>query len=276
MNPGIFYLYEYENNQRRKNVGFIKISRQYQTCMLQIHIRGMNAGNGSSLELYAFYREQDKFTGSRIAVLNCFGKSISSRLPVPERTFPDERPLSDIDGFLIKFPGDGSPVFWMASSVFFPADLSMFRVYEKQEEPVPDSSVPEEEPVAPEEKQSEAQSCDAGAVNISSDLNKKAKKIQRDGISVLPRRFWFLANNSFLLHGYHNYNHLILAEENGRLWLGVPGVYDPREAKAADLFGFPQFTREYRDLISLEDDERSDSPDFGYWCRCVGSGCPKD
>ena len=101
---------------------------------------------------------------------------------------------------------------------------------------------------------------------------KKARKIQRSDISVLPRRFWFLANNSFLLHGYHNYNHLLLAEEDGRLWLGVPGIYDPREAKVADLFGFPQFTREYADCLELEPEECSDNADFGYWCRCVGAG----
>ena len=99
-----------------------------------------------------------------------------------------------------------------------------------------------------------------------------AVKIQRSDISILPRRFWSLANNSFLLHDYHNYNHLLLAEEAGRLWLGVPGIYDPREARAADLFGFPQFTREYAAQLDLEPEERSDSDDFGYWCRCVGTG----
>ena len=101
---------------------------------------------------------------------------------------------------------------------------------------------------------------------------KKARKIQRSDLAVLPRRFWFLANNSFLLHGYHNYNHLLLAEESGRLWLGVPGIYDPREARAADLFGFPQFTREYAAHLDLKSEECSDSADFGYWCRCVGAG----
>ena len=26
---------------------------------------------------------------------------------------------------------------------------------------------------------------------------------------------------------YHNYGHLLLVEEKGHLWLGVPGIYDP-------------------------------------------------
>ena len=320
MNPGIFYLYEYENNKRKRNVGFIKIARRYQTCILQIHIRGISTGNGASLELYAFYRDGNAMTGTQIATLTCFGKTVSERLPVSERSFPEGRPLSEMDGFLIKLPGDKPAVFWMASAFFFPVDISQLRppaAPEEESETIP-APAPEEEPEtvsapAPEEEpetvsapapdnveaedpgnteapvpESNRESSESPSVfseGISGqeresaaetkeyrEEKKKARKIQRSDISVLPRRFWFLANNSFLLHGYHNYNHLLLAEEDGRLWLGVPGIYDPREAKVADLFGFPQFTREYADRLELEPDECSDNADFGYWCRCVGAG----
>ncbi len=314
MNPGIFYLYEYENNRRRRNVGFIKISRRYQTCILQIHARGVSAGNGAPLELYAFYRDGDAMTGTQIATLTCFGKTVSVRLPVSERSFPEGRPLSEMDGFLIKLPGEKTAVFWMASAFFFPVDIGMLRPpvspegeTEEPAVPAPESDrteprepesgpeniapeVPEqneesEEPEAPSSALDGAETPSGLSEDISSqekdavsrnccspDEKKKARKIQRSNISILPRRFWSLANNSFLLHGYHNYNHLLLAEEAGRLWLGVPGIYDPREARAADLFGFPQFTREYAAQLDLEPEERSDSDDFGYWCRCVGTG----
>lgn len=406
MNTGIFYLYEYENNQRKRNVGFIKVSRRYQTCFLQIHGRGISAGNGASLELYAFYRDGDILAGSSIAALTCFGKNISARLPVSERSFPSGRPLPDIDGFIIKFPGQSAPVFWMASAFFFPVNISMLQSPAPSEETAPDEETPgdmsDTPDRTPEEENMDNESApeDTGSLsapentgNISSpentedvpipeeingisapeditdisapqnpdgmsetgelnntsapeDMNsapgfeeeaepdgpqyvytspeqegteqyqeaktediaspesvtaqdaakqnaaqqdaaqqdaaqqdavrqtsqKRARKIQRSDISILPRRFWFLANNSFLLHGYHNYNHLLLAEERGRLWLGVPGIYDPREAKAADLFGFPQFTREYTSVLSLEPEEYNAEADFGYWCRCVGAG----
>ena len=320
MNPGIFYLYEYENNKRKRNVGFIKIARRYQTCILQIHIRGISTGNGASLELYAFYRDGNAMTGTQIATLTCFGKTVSERLPVSERSFPEGRPLSEMDGFLIKLPGDKPAVLWMASAFFFPVDISQLRppaAPEEESETIP-APAPEEEPEtvsapAPEEApetvsapapdnveaedpgnteapvpESNRESSESPSVfsdgisgqereSAAEDREyrkekKKARKIQRSDISVLPRRFWFLANNSFLLHGYHNYNHLLLAEEDGRLWLGVPGIYDPREAKVADLFGFPQFTREYADRLELEPEECSDNADFGYWCRCVGAG----
>ena len=254
MNPGIFYLYEYENNKRKRNVGFIKIARRYQTCILQIHIRGISTGNGASLELYAFYRDGNAMTGTQIATLTCFGKTVSERLPVSERSFPEGRPLSEMDGFLIKLPGDKPAVFWMASAFFFPVDISMLRppaAPEEESETIP-APAPEEEPEtvsapAPDNVEAEAPGNTEAPVPESNressespsvfsdglsgqeresaaetkeyrEEKKKARKIQRSDISVLPRRFWFLANNSFLLHGYHNYNHLLLAEEDGRLW----------------------------------------------------------
>ena len=94
-----------------------------------------------------------------------------------------------------------------------------------------------------------------------------ARKITRAELSTLPRKFWSLANNSFLLHGCHNYHHLLLIKEKDHLWLGVPGLYDPREAHMANLFGFPQFTSSYISILELTEDECENSESFGHWCR---------
>ena len=99
------------------------------------------------------------------------------------------------------------------------------------------------------------------------DASIQARKITHAEISTLPRRFWPLANNSFLLHGCHNYHHLLLIKEKDHLWLGVPGLYDPREAHMANLFGFPQFTSSYISILGLTEDECENSESFGHWCR---------
>ena len=99
------------------------------------------------------------------------------------------------------------------------------------------------------------------------DASIQARKITHTEISTLPRRFWPLANNSFLLHGCHNYHHLLLIKEKDHLWLGVPGLYDPREAHMANLFGFPQFTSSYISILELTEDECENSESFGHWCR---------
>ncbi|HKM35227.1 MAG TPA: DUF6128 domain-containing protein [Lachnospiraceae bacterium] len=63
--------------------------------------------------------------------------------------------------------------------------------------------------------------------------------------TVLPGKYQTLVQNSFLLHGYYNYGHVVLAREKDRLeekyYLGVPGVYYDREKQAALMFGFEGF-----------------------------------
>lgn len=95
------------------------------------------------------------------------------------------------------------------------------------------------------------------------------EKITREDIAKLPRCEWGIANNTFLLHGYRNYHHLLLIEDRGQLWLGVPGVYHEREQIAASSCGFPRFWRIPADQIGLSEEERNDCEDFGYWCRKV-------
>ncbi len=62
---------------------------------------------------------------------------------------------------------------------------------------------------------------------------------------ILSRKYQNLVQNSFLLHGYYNYGHVILTkikERDGEnFYLGVPGVYFTREKQAALMFGFEGF-----------------------------------
>lgn len=95
------------------------------------------------------------------------------------------------------------------------------------------------------------------------------EKIQRQGLSRLPRREWRIANNSFLLHGFYNYHHLLYVEEDGNVLIGVPGIFHEKEQEAARAFGFPEFRRLTNNEISLEENETNTYEDFGYWCRQI-------
>lgn len=95
------------------------------------------------------------------------------------------------------------------------------------------------------------------------------EKIQRQDLSRLPRREWRIANNSFLLHGFHNYHHLLYIEEEGKIWIGVPGIYHEKEKVAAMSFGFPEFRRLMDMEVELSEEETNTYDDFGYWCRQV-------
>ena len=62
---------------------------------------------------------------------------------------------------------------------------------------------------------------------------------------VLAGRYYRLVENSFLLHGYYNYEHLVLMRTYRRgaekYYLGVPGNYYEREKQVAVWFGFESF-----------------------------------
>lgn len=86
-------------------------------------------------------------------------------------------------------------------------------------------------------------------------------KIEPQDIGIFPMEFWVLGNNSFLLHAYYNYRHLLLAkrrkENEEEYILGVPGIYENREKFIANMFGFYDFKG-----VSLK---KTKTGDFGYW-----------
>lgn len=69
--------------------------------------------------------------------------------------------------------------------------------------------------------------------------------IRPEDFIIFQKEYQKLVNNSFLLHGFYNYGHLILGKladtENSPLYLGVPGVYYEHEKQAAQMFGFVGF-----------------------------------
>lgn len=94
---------------------------------------------------------------------------------------------------------------------------------------------------------------------------KRCVKIEPKDIGALPSGTWNLSNNSFLLHGYYCYHHLIFAEITDRYGcryiIGVPGIYHNRERFMARMFGFENFKSiRKRDLRQ---------GDFGYWYQEV-------
>jgi hypothetical protein len=86
-------------------------------------------------------------------------------------------------------------------------------------------------------------------------------KIEPKDIGSLEKEFWSFSNNSFLMHGYYCYHHLIFAKIKDRYGshyiLGVPGIYHNRERFMARMFGFDSFK-------SIRKRELRQG-DFGYW-----------
>lgn len=290
MNPGSYYLYEYESCCRRRNLGFLQISSHNYSYLLTLHVKNLPIVPGEQLEVHAFILENQTLIGSPVALLQCSGQNLSTQLVISGERFPHKRTLKHIDGFIIFSITQNRSQHWIASAAPLPDFYSFSDCSLSTEESL--SSEPENPSLSEEslitedtvsETVSEAALSDASIDAASTeevptevtpteetaiqDASIQARKITHAEISTLPRRFWPLANNSFLLHGCHNYHHLLLIKEKDHLWLGVPGLYDPREAHMANLFGFPQFTSSYISILGLTEDECENSESFGHWCR---------
>ena len=88
-------------------------------------------------------------------------------------------------------------------------------------------------------------------------------RIEPKDIGALPMEFWYLANNSFLLHGYYCYRHLLFMKmEIGQEMvyaIAVPGNSNYREKFMANMFGFEHFKAV----------QKKQNAEFGYWWKRI-------
>ncbi len=105
-----------------------------------------------------------------------------------------------------------------------------------------------------------------------------------DYISIAPKDFVILrkeyqnlVSNSFLLHSFYNYHHVILGKTEDRneemFYIGVPGAYLEREKKVAVMFGFEGFALSERGnrarSMAGNRNGNIETGAFGYYMRKV-------
>lgn len=111
------------------------------------------------------------------------------------------------------------------------------------------------------------------------ELSGECIRITPHDITYLPKKYWHLCNNSFLLHAYYNYRYILLCEEDNTNFAGtdinsdannqsgnyntekrymicVPGMMQKKEQAMAGMYGFTKF----------ESKEQGELKNFGYWC----------
>lgn len=307
----IRYLYEYDNGERVRNIGFIKVEKQSERCTVHIHGKGIDFGNEKWVEVCVVYIDGTVCVGVPQGRIEGPSPVINYILKFDPEDVGDQGSFEAVCGIVIKnAEGRIYAAIWSEEAV----DIQNMRNRESVEVQMPEEIAEEEERVTEEnsvqervaeeddsvdetvseqreerepvresliehvEKLVEEQAVTAveeredEAEEVEDYIQPKTRtyeKIQRQDISRLARREWRLANNSFLLHGFYNYHHLLYIEEGDNYWLGVPGVYHEKERTAARAFGFPQFHRITDADVELSPEERNTFDDFGYWCRQV-------
>ena len=245
----IRYLYEYEQDKRLRNVGFVKAEQGDRECVLHIHGKGLNLQEEKSLRVYLFFTEEGACFGIWQGDAQNVNPAINYRLYYTDQDVGGKEQFARIGGVILEAEGGRR---YAAVWDDMPVDVNGMKVWEEAPEEV--APEPEEVSVEGQEKpvSGESRRC-------------SGRRIQRKDLAELPRCEWRWSNNSFLLHGYYNYRHLLLIEDGEQLKLGVPGIYHEKEANAARAFGFGEFIPAERisDLPAQEDQEEEE---FGYWC----------
>lgn len=87
-------------------------------------------------------------------------------------------------------------------------------------------------------------------------------RIQPQDIGTLPINYWHFGSNSFLIHGFYQFQYLIFGKklnstQKDQYLIGVPSLYTEQESEMASQFGFKHF-------IPMKPTHVQNGT-FGYW-----------
>lgn len=278
----ITYLFTYENRIKGKNIGFIRTDQRDDTIDMEIHVQGMGRYQGPA-QVYLIVKG-DGLQGIPVGEFLLGQGRGTARIRIQKNSF-GENAFDDayIVGVGVRFGGQYYAASSWKDTIEDGFTTGAFQVWQPEQpsesprpvtqpkptpEPTPEPDVTEEAPTPqPAEEPMQQQSCVSKGTSP-----RQPRRIDLSDIRKLPKRNWYLCNNSFLIHGFFNYHYLIVWEcdERGekRTYLGVPGIYERPERMMALLFGFPDFRLE-TDVMDEKCPQHSPKEEpigkFGYW-----------
>ncbi len=296
----ITYIYSYEDGSKGGNTGFAKIEIRGNECRLEIHLRGIRHFFGE-MPVYLFVEKTGAILCIPVGTMKIangngdFGIVLNT-----ERIGNTNYRFNDIEGLLVT--GDDEGMFlsrWLEGNPLvilkkniqpWTAEPEPVQAASHQTEPQAVKTSLTESEETGDRDTSDMQATEVPMRNffpqyqwpeVWSHLketcpmfllyNNKEEipcvRIELKDLRELPKKYWYLGNNSFLLHGFFNYRYLILGEiEEDRWFLGIPGVYQQQERVMAAIFGFSDFLAQIVEP-GAENEQKETEPmnQFGYW-----------
>lgn len=308
------YLYQYDGKRREKTIGFVKMECRQEAGWVQLSLKHAYSLDRQPVQVYGIVREGDNDFGVRLGQMttdNGQGSFTCSGKGTPEGGIPFFR----LRGILLETSGVECYVLGVWDGPTFA--MEHYRRWMEEKQPSSEAEAPLEEIISqenaePESPQTEAVSAPAEEVAqeqaasqapaqnciwrsspvwdifsrrygkcrpFAEDTGIQCVKIKPADLSHLGRGSRILSGNSFLLHGYYRYNHLVLIRiepeiyesriaaggglrQNGPVYLlGVPGYCQNSERNMAEMFGFRDFFPASAYPGAAEG--------FGYWCTQV-------
>lgn len=289
----ITYMYAYENRTKGRNVGFVKVECRKDTCALEIHIRnlgrfsgkcrtyllmdenviGVELGTmiisyGQGQAIYYFDRNDIEQSGYRLEQVKAVRVECGSQEFLAS-CWSEEAGnwiAQDISAFMKSENMQADNV--VNSNMAQLNNVADQNTNGKQNNNMPHNSV--YNPARANQQESSTQfnpgyyNSESGNLSQLENTASQSPQPQIDRIDLADIRRLFptkqyYANNSFVIHGFMNYSHLIVKTEDNKKYLGVPGIYEKPEEMMAKLFGFTEFVDEKTHSESQTEGA------FGYW-----------
>lgn len=282
------YIYLYENGLKTMNAGFVKVESRNGQCRVGLSLKNVYTGL-ERCQVYMFLRFGQDLRGIYIGDVQIknHGGEWNFRTDTSNIAGSDYR-LDQMSGMVIR--GDGDKFYgtrWDHGDLDIRRFMTQWEEGQKtdpepQPEPEPEGALQPEiepEPESAEEAEegtlttmAEDERCRnlgkmmencPGMYPFEDDSIEACVRLEPQDIGMMPIDCWAYGSNSFLLHGYYSYRHLILARVKpgkaaGRKYiLGVPGTRHSRESFMANMFGF----REFKPIREGQEG----ASDFGYW-----------
>lgn len=274
----VTYIYAYDNGQKAGNAGYAKIETRGQEGRIEMHLLGTEVVKGDA-EVY-FLRSREKqleyYKAGEFVIEEGTG-TFQMRFQMTDVALSGLE-FEQMDGIGIKDSHErGYLSFWkdikqtvFKAEIFVPGgnEARDEMAEQKQEADEGMTLVEETTPLVEnvdsiEEREQEIlhtmeipvrnifpkvnlveiwQMMQKNRLSVQINEEVSAIRIELKDLRELPKQYWYLGNNSFLLHGFFNYRYLLLGKLPDERWfLGVPGVYQKQERVMAAIFGFPGF-----------------------------------
>lgn len=265
-NRKVYYIDYYENDVKRGNGGFVSLTFKADECLVHVGIRNLPTESSLICRWFGIkdsrriFLEEIKVNGGKADFVRCYKKDRLGRKEVD---------IEELDGFYFSL---GNRKWGSCFSGELQKDLRIINLDDEKEERelMAAEKKQEGEPEKRRENggnEAEEETCDKAVKAEQEDsapeyvgrtsweeLIKTHQRIrpfeeQGDYISINPFTLKLLApqyrslcNNSFLLHGFYNYRHLILGYyrdmKREGFYIGVPGTFHEKEQMVAEMFGF--------------------------------------
>jgi len=259
----LIYFSTYENGEKTRSAGYAAVFFRGDVCDVQLYYRG-NCQEEGVLEPVYMFRDGTVVLGDKMTLKEGMAAAVfrtgRQSFLRSGRCF-EELEVIYLDGVTEGICGGKPDGKELEEAAYTLTDIKEETV---PEEVLPEVCVLEREETTPEQEQWSLAVCLERFPELKlpfDGIRRKCCRMTLQDLEHLPKKWQPLKENHFLLHGYYEYQHLILAKlacrYGERYAIGVPGEFCYRNRYMAENFGF-------YDFAPLEPGKRRGGC-FGYW-----------